>query len=120
MQRLDTRGSYARRKLAQDAGAKAAREFKVGKFVAFQDRENQGHTFPYYIGQTIDSGDSSCIIKELECTEREAINGTSFALERRSCNRNPLVHAPTLCTGLADWLHYGNMAAWRVRSRAFS
>jgi hypothetical protein len=40
------------------------------------DRENQGHSFPYYIGQTVDAGDGSCIIKQ--CTERESINGTSF------------------------------------------
>jgi hypothetical protein len=77
VQRRDLRGNYARRKQAQDAGTKAAAELKVGEFVAFQDRENQGHTYPYYIGQTIDSGEGSCIIKE--CTERESINGTSFS-----------------------------------------
>jgi hypothetical protein len=76
VQRHDLRGNYARRKVAQDAGAKSASELKIGEFVAFQDRENQGHTYPYYIGQTVDSGNGSCITKQ--CTEREAINGTGF------------------------------------------
>jgi hypothetical protein len=76
VQRHDLRGNYARRKVAQDAGAKSASELKIGEFVAFQDHENQGHTYPYYIGQTVDSGNGSCITKQ--CTEREAINGTGF------------------------------------------
>jgi hypothetical protein len=77
VQRHDLRGHYARRKVAQDDGVKKAAQLKVGEFVAFQDSENQGHSFPYYIGQTVDAGDGSCIIKE--CAGRESINGTSFA-----------------------------------------
>jgi hypothetical protein len=76
VQRLDTRGVGGRRKKAQAAGAKMVAQLEVPEFVAFQDRTNQSHTFPYWIAQTIDSGNGSCVIKQ--CTERETIDGVCF------------------------------------------
>ena len=71
VQRADTCGVAARRKLAQEQGAKWAAELKVPEFIAFQDRENQNHTMPYLIAQTVGASNGSCIIKQV--TERETI-----------------------------------------------
>jgi hypothetical protein len=61
---------------AQQASHKMVNKLNINEFVAFQDRTNQSHTFPYWIAQTIDSGNGSCIIKQY--TERETIDGVCF------------------------------------------
>jgi hypothetical protein len=76
VQRQDTRGVGGRRKKAQAAGKKMVEQLEVDEFVAFQDRANQGYTYPYWIAQTVDSGNGSCVVKE--CTQRETINGMCF------------------------------------------
>ena len=76
MQRHDTRGTAARRKVAQAAGHKMAADIKVGEIIAVQDRTDQGHSSPYLLAQALDAGDGTCIIKRV--TQRESIGGTSF------------------------------------------
>ena len=63
VQRDDTRGVYGRRKETQATGGKLVDKLKVGSFVAVQDRENQGHTFPFFIGRVVSAGDGSCVAK---------------------------------------------------------
>jgi hypothetical protein len=82
VQRADTCGVAARRKLAQGQGAKWAAELKLGEFIAFQDRENQSHNMPYLIAQTVDAGAGSCVVKQVatrESIEVETPNGLQKA-----------------------------------------
>ena len=51
-------------------------QLEVPETIAFQDRENQGYSYPYWIAQTVDTGNGSCVVKQ--CTERETINGICF------------------------------------------
>ena len=76
VQRDDTRGVAGRRKEAQAAGKKLVDKLKEGSFVAVQDRENQGHTFPFMIGRVVNATDGSCVAKKI--TGRQKIDGTSY------------------------------------------
>ena len=96
VQRADTCGVAARRKLAQDQGAQWASELTLGEFVAFQDHENQSHTMPYLIAQTGDAGAGSCVIEQVakrQTIEVDTPNGVhkirfdpgDYALQVRWC-----------------------------------
>jgi hypothetical protein len=74
-QRDDTRGVHGRRKEAQAAGKKLVDKLKEGSFVAVQDRENQGHTFPFMIGSVANATNGRCVAK---VTERQTIDGTLY------------------------------------------
>ena len=51
-------------------------QLEVPETIAYQDRENQEYSYPYWIAQTVDTGNGSCVVKQ--CTERETINGICF------------------------------------------
>ena len=56
---------------AAATGKKMVEQLKVPETVAFQDRENQDHSYAYWIAQTMDTGNGSCVVKQY--TERETI-----------------------------------------------
>ena len=73
---LGARGIMAQKKQAQSRGRELARKLKPNSFIAVQDRQGQGHTVPFLIGITLDTGGGSCIIEEVQ--DRKTINGTRF------------------------------------------
>ena len=56
-----------------------------------QDRENQGHTFPFMIGRVVGAGDGTCVAKKV--TERQTIDGTSYDAGGPVCDLCPVVVA---------------------------
>ena len=75
VQRKDTRGVANRRIEAQTKGHNLAKQLKPGMMVAVQDRLN--NESEYIIGMTVDVGDKTCIIKQVQ-DRSERINGTKF------------------------------------------
>ena len=75
VQRKDTRGVANRRIEAQCKGHNLAKQLTPGMMVAVQDRLN--NESEYIIGMTVDVGDKTCIIKQVQ-ERAERINGTQF------------------------------------------
>lgn len=72
-----TRGLYAQKKIAQFKGRKLAAKLEPNTFVAVQDRSASGRQEHYLIGVTVDCGNGSCILKQVQ-KDREHIDGTRF------------------------------------------
>jgi hypothetical protein len=60
-----TRGIGAQRKERQRKGRELAKQLKPGVVISVQDRENQRHDAPFWIGITQDTGDGSCIVRSV-------------------------------------------------------
>ena len=76
VQRKDTVGVRGRQVEAQAKGREMARQIQIDEILAFQDRENQNHTYPYLLAIAADAGNGSCVLKQV--TGREKIDGTSY------------------------------------------
>ena len=75
--RKDTRGVAAKRRDAQDAGAKLAKELRVGDVVVVQDREDQSWDIPFMLGKVCDAGaGKGSVLKKFD--KRATLDGRRF------------------------------------------